>query len=374
MPRLVIVGAGVFGASLAHRAAGEGWETALVEQHEPGHIRAASGGESRLYRCGHGDETLYTRMARRALPMWRELEAEAGEALLIECGLLWLARRVGGWETETERRLREEGIPVERVDPAEYFPQVYTEDLAFGLLEPEAGALRAADATRALARCAQARGARLIHGRAEPDGDRVRLNDETLEADIVVWACGAWMPDLFGDLLPVRVSRQDIVFFGPPQAGWSPPRMPCWIDYEGPYYGSGDIDGWGLKLVSDWEGPPFHPDGERVAPLPEVAEGARAYLRHRFPAIGTAPMIQAKTCQYPSTPDTHFIAAPHPEHSTVWLLGGDSGHGFKHGPAFAQTVLEMLSGSKPAEPLWGLGQRVAGTGLRTAGIRYEEAI
>ena len=62
----IVVGAGVLGASIAHRLTGEGWAVTLVERDEPGHARATSGGHSRIFRCGHGPERLYTRMAWRA--------------------------------------------------------------------------------------------------------------------------------------------------------------------------------------------------------------------------------------------------------------------------------------------------------------------
>jgi sarcosine oxidase len=53
---LVVVGAGVFGASLARHCAAVGWDVTLVEKVVPGHVRAGSGGESRLIRCAHGDD------------------------------------------------------------------------------------------------------------------------------------------------------------------------------------------------------------------------------------------------------------------------------------------------------------------------------
>ena len=55
MPSAIVVGAGVFGASLARRLAGSGWEVTLVEQYSPGHVRAASGLFVRrsCRRCAH---------------------------------------------------------------------------------------------------------------------------------------------------------------------------------------------------------------------------------------------------------------------------------------------------------------------------------
>ena len=90
--RAAVVGAGIFGASLARRLALDGWEVRLYERHEPGHERAASGCESRLIRYAHGGDAWYARSAWRARELWRELEAEAGRELLRECGVAWFAR------------------------------------------------------------------------------------------------------------------------------------------------------------------------------------------------------------------------------------------------------------------------------------------
>lgn len=367
MPRAVIAGAGVFGASLAHRLAGDGWDVVLVEPWEPGHARAASGGESRLIRCAHGGDVAYTRSARRARELWRALEAETGASLLVECGVVWLARREDGWEAEAERVIRAEGIPVERVEPRALFPSLADHDLAWALWEPEAGLLRAAAATRALASAAVARGAELVAGRARPDGDRVVVDGRVLEGDVVVWACGGWLPALFPGLLTARVTRQDVLHFGAPGPGWASPPVPGWVDYDGAAYGCGDLDGWGVKVAPDTEGPDFDPDADRRAPLPEAEAAARAYLAHRFPALAGAPLLGARACQYVITPDTQWVAAPHPEHPSVWLVGGDSGHGFKHGPALAELLAPMLAGTVAPEPRWALGPRVADRSLRTAG-------
>src|SRR6266540_7286561 len=108
---VVIVGAGTFGASLAWWLARGGEQVTLVDQFEPGDRRASSGGETRLYRCAHGPNAEYTAMARRARALWRELEDESGEHLLVECGMAWFAHREDGWEAVSERTLSAQGIP-----------------------------------------------------------------------------------------------------------------------------------------------------------------------------------------------------------------------------------------------------------------------
>ncbi len=371
MPSAIVVGAGVFGASLARRLARDGWETTLVEQAQPGHERAASGGESRLIRCSHGTDAWYTRSVRRARELWRELEAETGERLLEEAGVAWFARRPRGWEADSEATLRAQGIPVEHLDVGaaqRLFPSLDTTGLRFVLFEPEAGALRAAAATRALATSAVASGVELVQAVARPDGARVALDDgRTLEADTVVWACGPWLAGLFGELVSLRVTRQDYFLFdGGPE--WAMPPTPGWVDYDGAAYGVGDLDGEGFKVASDIEGPPSHPDSRELVPPPGSEAAARAYLAQRFPALAGARVTKAVTCSYALTPDTHFIVDRHPEHAGVWLLGGGSGHGFKHGPALAEYVAAVLGATEAPDPRFALGPRGADRSLRTAGM------
>src|SRR3954469_2902235 len=113
MQSAVVVGAGAFGASLAWWLARSGKDVTLVDQFAPGDPRATSGGESRLIRCGHGPDAGYTASARRARTLWRELEDEAGEELLVECGLVWLAHREDGWEAQSAATMAAQGIPCE---------------------------------------------------------------------------------------------------------------------------------------------------------------------------------------------------------------------------------------------------------------------
>src|SRR4051794_28501924 len=143
---VVIVGAGTFGSSLAWWLARAGEPVTLVDQFEPGDRRASSGGETRLMRCSHGADADYTAMARRAWTLWRELEAESGEDLVRRCGVAWFAHGEDGWEAASERALLAQDIPAERIDvaaAARMFPTLRGDDLAFVLLEPEAGVVRA---------------------------------------------------------------------------------------------------------------------------------------------------------------------------------------------------------------------------------------
>jgi glycine/D-amino acid oxidase-like deaminating enzyme len=364
----VIVGAGTFGASLAWWLARSGERVTLVDQLEPGDPRASSGGETRLYRCAHGSDAEYTAMARRARALWRELEGDSGQELLVEGGLAWFAHREDGWEAESERTLAAHGIPAERLDvesAASLYPTFRGDDLAFVLLEPEGGVLRAQRAVRALAAEAAVHGARIVRGQARPDGATAVLDDSRrLEGDVIVWACGPWLGRLFPDLVALSVRRQELLFFDG-GAAWRAPRVPSWCDYDLARYGTADIDLLGVKAAIDDLGPPLDPDAElsdEATTEPQV----RAYLRERFPALEHARLLGARSCRYELTPDTNFIAASHPEHPNVWLVGGGSGHGFKHGPPIAERLAQAFREGTPLAARFGLGERQPSASMRTA--------
>jgi sarcosine oxidase len=369
VPEVIVVGSGIFGVSLAHRLALRGWRVTLVDAYPPGHVRGASGGESRLLRYAHGEDAWYTRSAWRARSLWGDLEAEAGAELLVRSGLVWFAHADHGWEADSERVLSSEGIPVERLPPGDaagFFPDVDSDDLSFVLHEPEAGVLRARDAVRATFAVALSRGVRFVPGKGEPAGSEVVVDRERLSGDVVVWACGAWLPALFPTVVPIRVTKQDVFFFGA-ALPWQTPPVPGWVDYDGACYGLGDLDGRGVKVAPDGDGEPFEPEAGSRLPTPAVERTARVYLRRRFPALANAPLVGTRTCQYALTPDTNFLLDRHPEHERVWLFGGGSGHGFKHGPALGEYAADVLEDKAGLDDRFTLRARSEGYSLRTAG-------
>ena len=378
MKSVIVVGAGIWGSSLALRLAEAGWQVTLVEQHKPGHVRQASAGETRLLRCAHGGDDWYARLAWQARDDWRRLSERTGEELYHEAGMMWFAGTPDGWEHASARVLKNLDIECEVLDPADgarFFPDFRGDDLSFLLWEPHAGVIRARRATQVTAGLAVAAGVRLVRARAVPvAGDAapylsaVEIDGEVRHADRVVWACGAWLPGLFDAAVfagaPITVTKQDTLHFAvPPQ--WSVPETPAWVDYGASAYGHGDVDGVGMKATSDAEGPPYEPEhGARTVDASSV-EQARSYLRRRFPSLAAAPLLFSQVCQYALTPDAEWVVAE--VSPGVWLLGGDSGHGFKHAPALAGYLTGVLDGDREPEPRFGLHERAPSRGLRTSG-------
>jgi sarcosine oxidase len=177
-----------------------------------------------------------------------------------------------------------------------------------------------------------------------------------------VWACGAWLAGLFPDQVELTVSRRDVFFFGG-DGSWR--GTPGFCDYDEAFYGHGDVGGLGVKVAPDGDGGAIDPDTAERLPDSEREREARCYLARRFPALAGAPVIGARVCQYSLTPDTHFLVDRHPEHPGWWLVGGGSGHGFKHGPALGEYAAACVTGEREPEPFHRVGPRGQGASLRT---------
>ena len=359
MSSALVVGAGVNGASIARQLALRGWDVTLAEQYTPGTVRSASGGDTRLLRASHGDEDWYTSLARRARSLWLELQEETGTRIWEPVGLAWFARSAGGFEAQSMAALARNGVPHEwhaPDDARELFPSLAVDDLHGVLFEPEAGVLHARRATQLLVEDGQRRGVRVEAARVAPAAAPGH--------DAVVWACGAWLPALFPGLVDVRIERRDVFFLGG-DASWR--GTPGWVEYDGGFYGHGDVAGLGVKVAPDRPADEVDPETLDRRALPEREREARAYAATRFPTLARAPLAGARVCQYDLSPDTHFVVDRHPERPAWWLAGGGSGHGIKHGPALAEYVADCLEGKREPEPFHRLGPRAGNAGLRTAG-------
>jgi glycine/D-amino acid oxidase-like deaminating enzyme len=182
-----------------------------------------------------------------------------------------------------------------------------------------------------------------------------------LKADIYVFACGPWLGKLFpqtiGDL--IQPTKQDIFFFGSPAGDtrFTDAHLPVWGDHRNHFfYGIPGSDSRGFKIADDTRGPAFDPTtGERTV-NPETLKDVREYIAFRFPALKNAPLLEARVCQYEQTPDSNFIMDRHPKNESIWLLGGGSGHGFKHGPAIGELLSDLILKEKEAEPIFRLSR------------------
>jgi glycine/D-amino acid oxidase-like deaminating enzyme len=350
---VIVVGAGVLGATLAHRLVLAGWEVTVIDQHRPGSMLGSSGGVSRLLRFVHGESRDDALAAWESLSLWRRIEAETGTRLVTRTGLAWLARDDDAWERAGHRILRELGVPVELVpvDRARsLFPDLVTDDLRYVLHEPEAALVKPQAALRALIDDAVRRGATFRLQRAQRDGSGVTVDGKRLTADHVVWAVGCWTAQVFPELLRASVIQQDTYYFAA-SAEWSSPSVPAWSDFRAGVTGSGSLAGTGMKVGLHEPGPAVVLDGSRAAD-PKLEAHARAFVSRRFPTLASAPIVRTEVQH---TAKVRWIDGIEPtftiggvrfthdaEHSSVWILGDGSGSVFKTAPIVAATAASAL--------------------------------
>ena len=345
MRSATVVGAGVFGAWTAHALRARGWRVTLVEQYGPGNSRASSGGETRIIRSGYGSLATYSRWARESMPEWLRLEADSREQLFVRTGVLFIGNAASSWLADTAATLESERIPMEWLDPTERtrrFPQLSFGD-ADGLVEPEAGVLFARRAVQALAQRLARDGVKLERRRVDPSVE-IRENSD----DALIFACGAWLAKLFPDLPadPILATRQEVFFFGTPAGddSFDPTHLPAWVAFDEGIYGLPDLEHRGAKVAIDSHGPEVDPETmDRVVDEVSIAR-VREMLRTRIPALADAPLVESRVCQYENTSDGHFLLDRLPGHDRVWIAGGGSGHGFKHGPAVGRYMADLIEG------------------------------
>jgi len=319
---------------------------------------------------GYGADEVYTRSAVRSLQLWKKFSDDIDEELFIPTGVLWLARADDPYPTETLATLRKSGLRFERLTTAEIdrlYPQIATGGIAWGMLEPDSGVLRARPAVQAVVREAIRLGVEYFQDQVERPPDRIPVSLTTktgkrISATNYVWACGPWLPKMFPDLLADRIypTRQEVFYFSPPDdSRYSPPNLPTFIDFGNEAYSLPNIDNHGVKIAIDRHGEPFDPDsGNRVVSETGLAE-VRRYLAARLPDLRDAPVIDARVCQYENTSNGDFLIDRHPEFENVWLVGGGSGHGFKHGPAVGEYVAARIAGrNEGIEPRFSLASKV----------------
>ena len=355
----------MFGAWTAYKLRQDGASVLLLDAYGPGNSRASSGGESRMIRMGYGPDEIYSLMAQRSLVLWRELFGERHN-LFVKTGILWLGHDRDPYCKATLATLERLGINHERLDHDELarrFPQISLGRVTWGMLEPDSGILLARRAVRAVAAQARAIGVDYREAAiASPTTGSIRtISGEEIVAHRYVFACGPWLPKLFPELLGnrIHVTRQEVVFFGVPAGDdrFSVGVMPCWIDFNDLVYALPNIEGRGFKLAIDAHGPEFDPDsGTRVVSASGL-DAVREYIARRVPLLADAPVTETRVCQYENTSNGDFLIDRHPEFENVWLVGGGSGHGFKHGPAVAEYVSQLIYGNAAPEPRFSLATK-----------------
>jgi len=253
---------------------------------------------------------------------------------------------------------------------ARRFPVIDFSGTGIGVFEPDFGALMARRSVQTLVADFTKQGGTYVQGavaapKVSGKLESVELsNGERISADRFVFAAGPWLGKLFPDLLAHRIfaTRQEIFFFAPPAGDkrFLPSAMPGWADVNGGdlYYGFPDLEGRGVKFARDTHGARVDPDTQSRRPSEQALADIIAFRDRRFPSLRNAPLTESRVCQYENSSNGDFLIDRHPAMGNVVLVGGGSGHGFKHGPEVGRLAAELASGGgKQAEPRFSLATK-----------------
>jgi len=344
---IVVVGAGITGASTARALAQAGRDVLLVDQFEPGHDHGSSHGSSRIFRLSYPDQH-FVRLAQGALQSWRELEADCGERLLVQTGAL----DFGPVALENARALAASGVRHELLTDTQVRARwpLTAEPGEPILFHPDGGVILSGRAWEVTVAGAVEAGASLLRNvrvtGIEEERGRVRLSTdgEAIVARACVVAAGAWARELLagpGIELPVIPTRETLTYFALPDALELPPvvddavpdpeehglRRPGLINYA---LAAPEL---GIKAGLHHAGPPTDPDDPGEVD-PAVVRWVCTWVARRYPGLDPEP-VTSETCIYTNTADESFVLE---RHGRIVVASACSGHGFKFAPFFGRTL------------------------------------
>jgi monomeric sarcosine oxidase len=335
---VAIIGGGVMGCATAWRLANRGRDVLLLEQFELGHNRGSSHGPTRVFRFVYGDP-LYVRMAQQSLPLWRQLEEEAGESLLEMTGGV----DIGPPERlePVTRALEACGASYEMINnPSVRWEGVRAANPA--LFSPDTGVIAARESISAMARLATARGAVIRDGTparietVEDDRVAISVEGERLTARTCVMAAGAWIGDHLrgAGIEPpdLRVTREQIVYCR--QITDFPVVIDRSIAPQFPFALPARFGSPGARVGYHMTGREVSPDEPPSDDL-NVVRRMTDFVSETLPAVDPNP-IALETCLYTTTPNEDFVID---RLGPLVIASPCSGHGFK----FAPLVGEILT-------------------------------
>lgn len=348
MPEVVIVGAGVMGASVAWHLASRGCRDVVVLDRGDAPGSGSTGRATGGFRCQFSTE-VNIRLSMRSREKLRDFPHEVGSDPGYQPdGYLFLAR-----SEEALRDLRSANELQQRCGLSEATllsaqsardrnPAVEDDGIVGGAFCPTDGFLRPMQILTGYTDAAKRLGVRFETGvevaGVERDGERVRgvrSSRGSVGGDVFVNAAGAWASTFGIDIPVVPLRRQVAVTV---RCDLLPVSMPMtiWID-----------DGFHFR-VRDERVLLLWPDAAAPGFLTEVEDrwldSIGRFVAERVPILANVPLDRAQCWAglYEMSPDRHALVGRVSAGSNLYLINGSSGHGVMHAPALGEALAEMI--------------------------------
>jgi sarcosine oxidase len=353
---VIVLGLGAMGSAALHHLAARGLRVLGLERFTIPHDRGSYHGRTRIIRMAYHEHPSYVSLLRRAYPLWRELEQEAGERLLHVTGSLDAGAVGSSFVEGSLQSCREHGLAHELLSASEVaarFPAFHLPEDFAGVLQPDGGYLLAERAVVAFVEGARRRGAEVRTGARVldwcADGGAVEVRSESGvdRGAALVIAAGAWAAKLLPAIAALaRPERQVVGWFRPRRSElFEAERFPVFdiLFEEGNYYGLPASGQPGFKLGRHGHlREPADPDQfDRVIHPRDEAVLRRALARY-FPD-GDGDAVALATCLFTNSPDQHFIVDRISDAPPVVVAAGFSGHGFKFAPVIGEILADLAT-------------------------------
>lgn len=353
----IVVGLGGMGSAALYHLARRGQRTLGVEQFDIAHEMGSSHGLTRIIRLAYYEHPSYVPLLRRAYALWRDLERQSGQRLLHITGSVDASRQGEPIFDGSRRSCELHGIPHEVLTSAELsarFPGYRLPTDVMAVLQLDGGFLEPEKCIRAHMDLATADRADVHTGEVvrgwDPFGEGVRVVTDraTYTADRLVLAAGAWTARIAPELGLLAVpERQVMGWFAPRQDDlFARARFPVFnlLTDEGHYYGFPVFGVPGFKVGRyHHRGEIVDPDGVDRETHPADVQLLRACVERYFPAAA-GELLASSVCMFTNSPDEHFIIDRHPDHASVIVAAGFSGHGFKFSSVVGEVLADLVSG------------------------------
>ncbi len=372
---VIVIGLGAVGVATAFQLAKRGAKVLGIDRFAPPHKLGSSHGETRITRLACGEGPVYTQFARRSHEIWRELEDETGEQLLLKNGLLVISGAGPRASAHGNQAFLQcsidaavaNGVAHEVLSDAairQRFPAFNVADGDSAYYEPQAGILFPERGVRVQLQAAARHGAQLNTNEvverfdANKKGVEVVTNKTTYRADKVVLSAGPWLPDFLPKPLSrhFTVRRQVLLWFAlkdnEPTERYKPNAFPVFywqLPRKQALYGFPwiDTDEPAIKVATEQYDHATTADTiDRNVTPDEIAAVYRDYVADFMPGVSSR-CVKSATCLYTCTQDTHFVIDTLPGEPRVIVASPCSGHGFKHSPAIGEGLAELLTQGRP---------------------------